>query len=63
MNKPEWKDAPEWAGYLAQDGCGAWYWFEYKPKHGSQNNWYVTYGDCQEAIYNADWGKTMEQRK
>ena len=30
--KPDWKDAPEWANYLAMDAGGAWYWHEKKPK-------------------------------
>jgi len=29
--KPEWKDAPEWANYLAMDDDGSWYWFEHMP--------------------------------
>lgn len=29
--KPEWKDAPLWAMYLAQDADGEWYWFECEP--------------------------------
>lgn len=30
--KPDWKDAPEWARWLAQDKGGRWVWFEYKPR-------------------------------
>ena len=30
-NKPDWKGAPEWANYLAQDMNGVWYWFEFEP--------------------------------
>jgi len=29
--KPDWKNAPEWAEWLAQDLNGWWYWYEYKP--------------------------------
>lgn len=29
--KPDWKDAPEWAEFLALDGDGEWYWFEREP--------------------------------
>lgn len=29
--KPDWKDAPEWAQYLAQDGDGDWWWYEQQP--------------------------------
>lgn len=35
MSRPNWKDAPEWAQWLAQDslsqGGGAWNWFETLP--------------------------------
>lgn len=30
--KPDWKDAPEWANWLAMDDSGAWYWHEEKPE-------------------------------
>lgn len=30
--KPDWNLAPEWANYLAQDGDGAWWWYENRPK-------------------------------
>lgn len=29
--KPDWKDAPVWALWLAQDEYGAWGWYERKP--------------------------------
>lgn len=29
--KPDWKDAPEWAQWLAMDGGGRWYWYEMRP--------------------------------
>lgn len=29
--KPDWKDAPEWAKWLARDQAGNWYWFEKRP--------------------------------
>lgn len=28
---PDWKDAPEWAQWLAQDSDGEWYWFACEP--------------------------------
>ncbi len=38
--KPDWKDAPEWAKWLAQDGDGAWVWFQNKPHmRGGCNFW------------------------
>lgn len=30
--KPDWKDAPEWANWLAMDSSGKWYWWEYEPE-------------------------------
>lgn len=29
--KPDWKDAPEKAKWLAMDECGKWYWHFKKP--------------------------------
>ena len=29
--KPDWKDAPDWANWLAIDTCGYWTWFEKRP--------------------------------
>ncbi len=29
--KPDWKDAPEWANWLAMDGDGVWFWYELEP--------------------------------
>lgn len=31
--KPDWKDAPDWANWLAQDQCGAWFWYAKKPRY------------------------------
>lgn len=31
MTKPDWKDAPEWAQWLARDSNGLWYWYEMEP--------------------------------
>lgn len=30
--KPDWKDAPEWAKWLALDPSGCWYWYEAEPE-------------------------------
>jgi len=29
--KPDWKDAPAWAQFVAMDSNGEWYWHEHKP--------------------------------
>lgn len=30
--KPDWKDAPEWANFMAMDCNDDWYWYEKKPE-------------------------------
>jgi len=30
-NKPNWKDAPEWAKFLAMDENYEWWWYELEP--------------------------------
>lgn len=45
--KPDWKDAPEWADYLAMDGDGEWYWFEVEPrKPVAGTTWGANGGTC-----------------
>ena len=36
MNKPEWKDAPDWAQWLAMDANGDWYWYELEPDYNGE---------------------------
>lgn len=31
--KPDWKDAPEWAEYVAMDSDGHWWWYQLEPKY------------------------------
>jgi hypothetical protein len=31
MSKPDWRDAPEWANFLAQDLDGRWNFYSSKP--------------------------------
>ena len=51
MSKPNWKDAPEWAMWLAMDGGPNefWVWFENEPELD---------GDC----WLADRGKWHQTR-
>lgn len=32
MSKPDWKDAPEWAQWWAEDGDGTSFWYEEEPR-------------------------------
>ncbi len=29
--KPDWKDAPDWAQWVARDESGRWYWYQDEP--------------------------------
>ena len=57
---PEWKDAPDWAQWKAQDANGTWCWYETKPIpmktcwHGSA--WGA---DSMCADPNPDWRDTL----
>lgn len=37
--KPDWKDAPEWAQWLAMDSDGSWWWFADKPEKYNDFDW------------------------
>lgn len=60
--KPNWKDAPEWAQYLAQDSDGSWYWYEQKPEHDF--TWWkpVNVSKFQTAEISSDWQDSLEKR-
>lgn len=63
--KPEWKDAPEWANWLAQDLGGSWYWYEDKP---TSNGFAWGYGGRCVFVGNSvsvnrrEWRNTLEKR-
>lgn len=46
--KPDWKDAPEWAQWLAMDEDGSWYWYAGKPFT------ILAYWECHSDC-NAEW--------
>ena len=67
---PRWKDAPDWANYLAQDGDGSWYWYEH-PIYAREDYdaWYEQHGfggridDAGVAAErNPDWRNTRHAR-
>lgn len=59
--KPDWKDAPEWANWLAMDADGKWYWYENNPKKRL-----VTWkrnGEKMQATFNVlGWEESKEKR-
>ena len=63
--KPDWKDAPEWAKYLAQDADGRWYWYEARPKIDNILNLFYNRTDTDFALVNSanpNWKDTLEKR-
>lgn len=59
--KPEWKDAPEWANYLAMDRDRCWFWFEFEPV-AEMSIWYQPIGLTQLASRGPEWEQTLEAR-
>lgn len=65
MNKPDWKDAPKWAKWLAQDAPGEWYWHEEIPKDGDQD--WISHKRYDIAAFkldsaNPNWRATLEAK-
>jgi hypothetical protein len=67
---PRWRDAPDWANWLAQDGDGSWYWYEH-PIYAREDYdaWYEQHGfggridDAGVAAErNPDWRNTRHAR-
>lgn len=59
--KPDWKDAPEWANYLAMDEDGKWYWYEHEPVLMGRY-WTVKRGSFSYAETEQHWAETKEAR-
>ena len=63
--KPNWKDAPKWAQWLAQDFTGTWYWYETKPSPDDEELiWDSAGSGCiqREPRTNYAWRESLEQR-
>ena len=64
-NKPDWKDAPEWANWLAMDADGRWYWYHNTPyvwgdMWGCSGNF--DYSGHIVSTINDNWYETLEER-
>lgn len=62
--RPNWKNAPPWAKWLAQDGDGTWYWYEFRPEPSTTNPVWMRQ---QGVVVRADvapslWNETLERR-
>lgn len=70
MSKPEWKDAPAWAKWLALDAGGDWGWYESKPLINEESeSWVWTLPLSSEwelagfsGNHGTDWRETLESR-
>lgn len=66
MGKPSWKDAPDWAQWLAMARDGGWTWFPTEPyaipEHGAWGvfSWLVLYAGHSDP--SDDWQSTKERR-
>jgi hypothetical protein len=61
--KPDWKEAPDWANWLAQDMTGAWFWYEHRPEPQSYGSWVHLEGKAARAkIENPEWINTLTRR-
>jgi len=58
--KPDWKDAPEWAQWMAMDWDGSWVWYENEPIREGEA-FFPTTGKFQDAI-RPDFRKSKEHR-
>jgi hypothetical protein len=58
--KPDWKDAPEWAQWLAMDCDGTWCWYQMHPMP-CQGAWGTTfkYEKVKSEIF---WRDSIEAR-
>jgi hypothetical protein len=62
-NKPDWKDAPDWANFLARDADGSWWWYRDIPHISFGNPWHETGGKMLRATDGDDsWRSSKEER-
>lgn len=64
--KPSWKNAPEWANWLAKNSTGEWVWYEVKPDKANgdiSTKWSVPANSRRVAAEdNSDWDESLEER-
>lgn len=59
--KPDWKDAPEWAQWLARDNDGDYWWFENTPSCG-HSIWIESDGRVELAYCPIYWRDSLQGR-
>lgn len=60
--KPSWKDAPEWAKWVAMDSDGVWMWFEFKPYKEAKAEYLSVKGGRCEAMEFQNLPVVIEKR-
>lgn len=62
--KPDWKDAPSWANWLAQDVDCKWCWFEYEPEPDELGQRWLDVEGSWEYVktLNHRWQDTIENK-
>lgn len=58
--KPDWKDAPEWANYMARDADGEWRVFEIQPSIDEARKIWTPNQGRHEVLKH--WQDSMERR-
>lgn len=61
-NKPDWKDAPEWANWYAEDHSGEKYFYECEPTPDSEIKCFRISSGRFAKIVNDEWINSLEQR-
>lgn len=61
---PDWRIAPPWACYVAQDPSGCWWWYECRPVAGESGNWHTSQlgTRIQRAAVQPNWRNTLQSR-
>ena len=60
--KPDWKNAPKWARWLALDGDGYWCWFEHKPEWDeSENMWMLADETPEDSKFQPMYGNVPDE--
>lgn len=60
--KPDWKDAPEWANFLARDEGGTWFWYEKQPHRKAYYWTSVGVGSVEAEENYRPWEESLEYR-
>jgi hypothetical protein len=65
-NKPDWKNAPDWANWLAMDANGEWHWFEFEPILDPEDGFFwgtILDHEKWEKVYTKnDWKNSLQER-